>query len=763
MLASASVTTFAASDHVGQITFGGLPVPGATVTVTQGHQRVVAVADLQGIYRFSGLADGTWTLSVEMLGFSPLAGEITLPSDTPRVWEIALAPFEQIQRIAPPSPPANAAVPAERAAAAPPGPGFQRAELNAAAAAQAIAVDADPFGDEEQSPSRMGAAEGLLVNGSVNNSAASPFAQARAFGNNRPGQRSQYNGGFGVLLGHSAWDARPFSFTGERAAKPSYTDAQFLGTFGGPLRLLRNGPIVFVGVQRTHDNSASMLSALMPSDLERSGDFSQSRDRFGRPVQLVDPATGLPFPGNVVPRERISPQAASLLGYYPRPTVDGGRFNYQAPVLTALRQTNVQSRFTQALNLRNQIFGTLAYNRGTTDTGSVFGFTDSTRIAGLDGTINWTHRFTQFVALRLRYQFTQLSTDVTPHFAHRTNVSGEAGISGNNQEPANWGPPALLFSSGVAGLSSPQYASNRNRTHVWGAETSWNRGRHNLTFGGAIRRLQFDVNAQQDARGSFSFSGTATGSDLADFLLGIPQSSSIAFGNADKYLRAPAYETFVNDDWRVTPAFTINAGVRWEYEAPLTERQGRLVNLDIASGFTAASSISASNPVGSLTRQQYPESLLRPDWRGIQPRLGFAWRPVPGSSLVVRGGYGLYRSTGVYYPIALLMAQQPPFSRTVSVDNSPANPLTLANGFSTAPNTTLPTFAIDPDFRVGAAQNWQLSVQKDLPASLTVTGAYLGARGSRLMQEVMPNTYPAGAVHQCPTCPVGFAYLTSNG
>jgi hypothetical protein len=136
---------------------------------------------------------------------------------------------------------------------------------------------------------------------------------------------------------------------------------------------------------------------------------------------------------------------------------------------------------------------------------------------------------------------------------------------------------------------------------------------------------------------------------------------------------------------------------------------------------------------------------------------------VPGSSLVVRGGYGVYRNTNVYHPIALLMAQQPPFSRTASTENGPATPLTLANGFTISPETALPTFAIDPDFRVGSAQNWQMSIQKDLPASLTISGAYLGAKGSRLMQEILPNTYPIGASPPCPACPAGFAYLTSNG
>jgi hypothetical protein len=156
-------------------------------------------------------------------------------------------------------------------------------------------------------------------------------------------------------------------------------------------------------------------------------------------------------------------------------------------------------------------------------------------------------------------------------------------------------------------------------------------------------------------------------------------------------------------------------------------------------------------------------NLLHADLRGFQPRLGIAWRPVPGSSLVIRAGYGVYRNTSVYQSIEMLLAQQPPLSKTLSVESTAANPLTLANGFIPAPNQASNTFAVDPNLRVGYAQNWQALLQRDLPASLTMTVTYLGTKGSHLMQEFLPNTSPLGALNPCPACPAGFIYLTSNG
>jgi hypothetical protein len=396
------------------------------------------------------------------------------------------------------------------------------------------------------------------------------------------------------------------------------------------------------------------------------------------------------------------------------------------------------------------------------DTTSIFGFEDARQDSGVDTTVSWNRRLTRTLAVRLRHQYTRLSNRVTPHFAYRSNVSGEAGIAGNDQDPANWGPPRILFPD-IATLSDAPFQSSRARTHAGGVEAYVNRGRHNITLGGNMRRHLTDVVSQQDPRGTLAFTGAVTGVPLADFLLGIPTTASIAFGNADKYFRSSSFDAYVNDDARLTPVLTATFGVRWEYEAPITEAKARLVNLDAAPGFAAVAPVMASDPVGAITNRALSSSLVRPDRTGFQPRLAIAWRPVPGSSLVVRAGYGIYRNTGVYLPIATLLAQQPPLSKTFSVVNSPSDLRTLENAFRPPPQTLSNTFGVDPDFRVSYAQNWQVSIQRDLPASLLVNASYLGSRGGRLPQQVLPNTYPAGAVTPCSSCPAGFVYLTSTG
>ena len=164
------------------------------------------------------------------------------------------------------------------------------------------------------------------------------------------------------------------------------------------------------------------------------------------------------IPGNRIPAERISPQAAALLALYPQPNVEGdGRYNYQATTVTATNVDTFQSRINHNLGNRDALLATASYQRTASDATSLFGFTDASAASNLDTAITWSHRFNQFFTLRTGYQLVRQDTDSTPHFANLTNVSGGAGISGNNQEPVNWGPPSLLFSDGMR-VTTGQFA-----------------------------------------------------------------------------------------------------------------------------------------------------------------------------------------------------------------------------------------------------------------------------------------------------------------
>ncbi|HEX4006393.1 MAG TPA: carboxypeptidase-like regulatory domain-containing protein [Acidobacteriaceae bacterium] len=760
LLCLAAAMPAMASGYKGQVTLNGLPVPGATVSVTQGKTGFATITDAQGNYSFPDLPDGRWTLQIEMTGFATIhqpitvtAGAATLPVELK-----LLAPGElKADLESSSSPPPSAPVPVPEAK------GQSAAPANAPA----------PEPDDQQ---RERSADGLLVNGSVNNAGSSPFAMSPVFGNNRS-SRGLYYGGIGAILSDSALDARPFSITGLATPKPEFAD--FTGTFnfGGPLKvrhLIQDDPRFFVGYQWTRNHSDSTQSTFVPTPLERAGDFSQAVNAEGQPIEIYDPSTGLPFKDNAIPAGLISDQAKALLSFYPLPNLSAGTlYNYQVPLVGDSHQDALQARVDQSIGFRNQINGRFGLQSTRGSSPNIFNFVDTTDGLGVNTSVQGSHRFGQRLFLYPGYAYSRMRTRVTPWFENRENVSGLAGITGNDQDPANWGPPALSFSSGIAGLSDGNSADTRSQTNNPSLSLLWIHGRHNVTIGSDYRREEFNYLSQQNPRGAFVFTGAATaaggstvsgsGSDFADFLLGIPDTSAIAYGNADKYFRENVYAEYVTDDWRIRPEFTLNAGLRWEYGAPITELLGRLVNLDVASQFSAVAPVLGTDPVGSLTGQHFPPALMRPDRSGIEPRIGAAWRPIGGSSLVIRAGYGIYDNTAVYPGIVTQMAQQAPLSRSLSVENSAACPLTLASGFNTCPTTTPDTFAADPNFRIGYAQNWQLSVQRDLPGSLQINVTYLGTSGSHGMQEFLPNTYPVGAANPCPSCPLGFTYLTSGG
>jgi hypothetical protein len=449
------------------------------------------------------------------------------------------------------------------------------------------------------------------------------------------------------------------------------------------------------------------------------------------------------------------------------------RYNYQAATVNDNHSDSMQMRLDKSASKRDYLSGQFAFNSTRSSAGNIFGFEDRTAQLQFNTNVNWSHRFKQRLFMNLGYQFSRSRTRNTPYFANQTDVEGKAGITGVYDKPAYWGPPSLSFSSGIAGLSDAQAADNRNETNGVSANFTWNKLRHNVTFGGDLRRQEFNYLAEANPRGSFTFTGAATqgpassavvgGSDLADFLLGIPDASAIAYGNADKYLRQTVYDAFGDDDWRIRPDLTLHVGVRWEYGAPITELKGRLVNLDIAPGFTAVAPVLGSSPTGSLTGQSYPASLIRPDRIGVAPNLGASWRPFSGSSVVVKAGYQISHETSVYQGTASNMDQQAPLSTSLNVSNSAACPLTLAAGFKPCASVTADTFAVDPNFRVAYVQIWQLSVQRDLPRSLQMTVTYAGNKGTRGTQQFLPNTYPVGATNPCPSCPAGFTYRTSGG
>ncbi len=880
------VAGLSASPHQGVVKSNRQPVPGATVTATQGDKKFITTTDDNGAYSFADLDDGVWTLQVEMLGFDGVKREIKVaPGTPPDEWDLRFQSEQEILAALAPKPAATAPVASTTAPAAPAAPvpasapavasrggrnrqdssgqtyqqvgvsqsadtslfdqeGAITNEMNtelSPSANQAFVLqgsmssamgiegqnDWGPFGGRGMmgGPGMMGmggpgmggvpdmGAEGQNATGDQNagmgpgggrggrgggmaggggrggggrggfggrggaamGGRGGPAWMGRggalAFGNNRRNPRMMYNGNLNITEANSLLNAQQFSLTGQNIPKPYSNSTNLNASFGGPLKIpkLLSGErgqfTINVGIGRSRVGQQGTLTT-MPSALERSGDFSQSVASSGQPVIVYDPMTGAPFPGNKIDPTRINPITSALLNYYPLPNLPGRTRNFQLPTTSYNNTNRVNARVNQTLSTKNRISGGIGYSGNNNTNPNIFGFTDTGSGRGMNANLSYAHNFTSRIISTVTYTFSRNRNLASPFFAYKNNVAATLGIQGVSTDPLNWGPPNLSFTN-YAGLSDGAASLMRAQTSAVNASLLWVHKSHNLSFGGGYRRQQNNRDSDPNGRGAFAFNGYATslisngaavagtGFDLADFLLGTPDTATVRYGNPSLYFRGSVYSLYMQDDWRLHPRFSLNFGVRWDYQTPVTELYNRMVNLQIAPDFTAITPI---QPGGA-----YPAALMNPDPNNISPRLGLAWRPSAKKSTVIRAGYGLYYNTSVYSNVASQMSQQPPLATVwnLNIQNSPL--LMIGDAFTNPANlktNTLSanTFAVDPNYKIGYAQQWNFSIQQNLPYSFQMTVGYQGSKGTHLDRQFQPWVTPPNAPKA--PYPSGYVYET---
>jgi hypothetical protein len=300
----------------------------------------------------------------------------------------------------------------------------------------------------------------------------------------------------------------------------------------------------------------------------------------------------------------------------------------------------------------------------------------------------------------------------------------------------------------------------RNQTYTFSDYAVWTHGKHSWRWGGDFRRVQLNTEASSNARGSFIFSGLNTseivggqpvagsGYDFADFLLGLPQSTAVQFGENNYHFHGNYWDLYAQDEWKVRGNLTLNLGIRYEYVSPFTEENNLIANLDLSPGVlnpalgAPAVAVVLPGQPGPYSGD-LPDSLVRPDRKAFAPRVGFAWKPL--SKTVVRGGYGINYNTGAYSGIVQQLAFQPPFSTAqTNIQNAPGD-LTLANGFPTPAQGVITNgYAVDPNYRFGYVQIRNLDIQQQLRPTLVLNLDYTGTKGTNLDILEAPNRTPTG-------------------
>jgi hypothetical protein len=561
-----------------------------------------------------------------------------------------------------------------------------------------------------------------------------------------------------LTVRNSALDARPYSLTGQTLQKPSYGNNRFGLTTGGPLnipKLIHNDKtFFFFNYFGTRSRSSFDRLGTVPTPLERSGDFSQSFTQ--QPVSIFDPTNRAPFPGNRIPLNRLNSASLGLLPFIPAPNQPGAVQNYQSVSSLPSNSDNVGLRVNYNLSRKDRLDTNFNLQNRNSKSQQLFGFQDPIDGTGFSQSVGWSHTLGSRATNSVRLSLSRNTSETIPFFAYTTDVAAQLGIKGTSSDPINYGPPNLSFTN-FGALTDASPLLRRDQTFSVSEGFQFTKKTHNLSVGGAFRRLQLNTRTDSNARGTFSFSGLSTsafdannqplpfsGYDFADFLLGLPQSSSVRFGSANTYFRGSVFSGYGQDDWRISTRLTLMLGVRYEYFTPYTEKYGRIANLDIAPGFTAVAVVTPgqSGPYSG----RFPDALVNSDKNNVSPVFGFAWRPTNKGRLLLRGGYRTFFIGSTYGQFASRLASQPPFANTATLTTSTLQPLTLQNGFPVLPSTTITnSYAIDRNYALPYVQSWNFSVQREFPHAIVLEASYQGNKGTRLDIQRLPNRAAPGS------------------
>jgi len=567
-------------------------------------------------------------------------------------------------------------------------------------------------------------------------------------------------------LGDSVFDAAPFALNGAPPVKPQYAQNRFTGTIGGPFvipKLVNASQNTFYNLSYNGSLVRNPIDTFstVPTAAERSGDFSQ------RAVVLRDPRSGVPFAGNRVPSSLFNAASVGLLQYVPLPNQPGLTQNFHYVTTNESNGNDVNFRLIRTFGAVQPGqrgggrggFGGFGGRGGgpgrrgqtTLSVGLQFHSVNNTAnstfpsVGGLTTTrsfnipVNFTRTFGPLLSITT-VSYNRNRVTATNLFSSKQDVAGALGISGVSRDPLEWGLPTLTFTN-YSSLIDVRPSLRSNQLYRFSESLGWFHGKHNVRFGGDFRHSRLDSHAGTNARGTFTFNGAVTGFDFADFLLGFPQLTSVQYGTNNYRFLGDSYDLYIQDDWRPLGKLTINTGLRYEFTGPLTEANNRLVNLDIAPSFSAVVPV-LPGQAGPFTGV-FPRGLVNPDRNNWAPSVGIAWRPLERT--IVRAGYGIAYNSAVYASMVQQFAFQPPFSVTQTNIASPLVPLTLQDGFPAPSGATVTNnFGVNRNYRVGYAQTWNLSIQRELPKSLTLTADYTGTKGTRLDILQAPNRTATG-------------------
>ncbi len=551
-----------------------------------------------------------------------------------------------------------------------------------------------------------------------------------------------------------AFQAGPF-FRPARGT-PRFSYNQFGAAGGGKIR--KDKTFFYGNYEGRRRRTGNILLGLTPTPAMKSGDFTAVPNK---PTAVIrDPNNSrAPFPGNIIPRARFNRISSELLQFFPDPNVPlAGGLNFISTPPDRERRDQFTSRVDNRVSDRGQLFGRWSFaDNALTDAAYRVGKGVIRPDRSQNAALGYTHTFGANVISESRLGFTKAylarvsdGDRFSKNFAAELGLKNLAPIPGDYTEPSvnfpDWNPGAGRASSGFAGYG---LRIVQNNIYYRAAQTiTYIKNRHSMKIGGDWNRLMVGYDQGANQNGIFNFQNAFyTDESFADYLLGMPSSATgglgsidASFGGVAKYSIGTRYQTFFQDDWKLTDKLTLNIGFR--YEVFQTWR-GRLANFDLATNrqLLAGKNRYYEPGIGLVGTNSpaLPQRPIAADKNNFMPRIGMAYRL--SNKTVIRSGGGVFSLLNTGGATLVSMTSTLPFFVQGTVVNLPnQTPRLLTDLFPTAAELAGSVGSNnDLKRRDGYMYSYNLNVQHQLRPSLLLELGYMGNTGHKQVGSVLVN------------------------
>ena len=541
------------------------------------------------------------------------------------------------------------------------------------------------------------------------------------------------------FIRNEALEAKNF-FDDPDADKPPFKRNQYGFSLGGPI--VKNRVFLFGDYEGTRIRESNTVTTTIPTPAQRAGDFSAAglNTIFDPDTYVAATKLRQPFPGNVIPEGRFDRVSRQAKDWYPNPSNNNLTLNFlnNPPARENVHTWDIRGDYIASsgdnLYYRFSSHRNFLPERPTLPPPAFGGGDAATPFThtGNNMALVWNHIFTPNVITATRLGWNRIFTDREPPIDY--NANAQLGLAGVEQTLA--GAPQFTITSvanlGI-GANTPNLVDSQTRQLV--TDTTWTAGRHSVKFGANLMWLQSYIANPKEALGVFNFNGAFTrdskttkqGEPFADFLLGISRQTTVALP-VHSNLRAPYYQFYLQDEWRVSRKLTLNMGLRYELNNQWVEKQDRLSNFDIE--------LPVPELVLAREGSRFSRSLLHTDTNNFGPRFGFAYRAFDRT--VFRGGYGIfygnYEGTGG----GRFLLGNPPHTIAVIITTNNINPaFLLQDGVpegsldpKNVKNLRTTFFEKSPSWPM--AQHWNFNIQHEVFKDVLWEVGYYGAKSQYL-------------------------------